>query len=166
MHSNGEGGAYEKTIGEHGVKNPTGRESASGVRHRRPRRALVGYAMVRCVRRSGSLKPIRRAPYHKAQFRVSYHASSGFIIHRTSHERVEALAVLPTPARCSLSSAPVEEISTLGDSVRGLDPQTRIWGQVEMARPLRIEFPGAVYHVTSRGNARQDIVADDRDRTQ
>ena len=23
-----------------------------------------------------------------------------------------------------------------------------------MARPLRIEFPGAVYHVTSRGNAR------------
>jgi putative transposase len=35
-----------------------------------------------------------------------------------------------------------------------------------MARPLRLEFPGAVYHVTSRGNARQDIVADDRDRTQ
>ena len=33
-----------------------------------------------------------------------------------------------------------------------------------MARPLRIEFPGAVYHVTSRGNARQDIVADDQDR--
>ncbi len=33
-----------------------------------------------------------------------------------------------------------------------------------MARPLRIEFPGAVYHVTSRGNARQDIVADDHDR--
>jgi REP element-mobilizing transposase RayT len=33
-----------------------------------------------------------------------------------------------------------------------------------MARPLRIEFPGAVYHVTSRGNARQAIVADDRDR--
>jgi len=26
-----------------------------------------------------------------------------------------------------------------------------------MARPLRIEFPGAVYHVTSRGNARQAI---------
>jgi putative transposase len=35
-----------------------------------------------------------------------------------------------------------------------------------MARPLRLEFPGAVYHVTSRGNARQDIVADDRDRTE
>jgi hypothetical protein len=27
-----------------------------------------------------------------------------------------------------------------------------------MAGPLRLEFPGAVYHVTSRGNARQDIV--------
>ncbi|MBX3324921.1 MAG: transposase [Nitrospira sp.] len=35
-----------------------------------------------------------------------------------------------------------------------------------MARPLRIEYPGAVYHVTSRGNARQDIVVDDRDRQQ
>lgn len=35
-----------------------------------------------------------------------------------------------------------------------------------MARPLRLEFPGAVYHVTARGNARQDIVADDRDRGQ
>ena len=34
-----------------------------------------------------------------------------------------------------------------------------------MARPLRIEFPGAVYHVTSRGNARQNIVEDDKDRT-
>ena len=34
-----------------------------------------------------------------------------------------------------------------------------------MARPLRLEFPGAVYHITSRGNARHDIVADDRDRT-
>ena len=30
-----------------------------------------------------------------------------------------------------------------------------------MARALRIEFPGAIYHVTSRGNARQDIAGDD-----
>jgi hypothetical protein len=35
-----------------------------------------------------------------------------------------------------------------------------------MARPLRIEFPGAVYHVTSRGNARQTIFIDDEDRGQ
>jgi REP element-mobilizing transposase RayT len=34
-----------------------------------------------------------------------------------------------------------------------------------MARPLRIEYEGAVYHVTSRGNARQDIFIDDLDRT-
>ena len=34
-----------------------------------------------------------------------------------------------------------------------------------MARPLRLEYPGAVYHVTSRGNARQAIVVDDRDRS-
>ena len=33
-----------------------------------------------------------------------------------------------------------------------------------MARPLRIEFPGALYHVTARGNARQDIFIDDEDR--
>ena len=32
-----------------------------------------------------------------------------------------------------------------------------------MARPLRIEYPGAVYHVTSRGNARQDIFLDESD---
>lgn len=33
-----------------------------------------------------------------------------------------------------------------------------------MARPLRIEYPGAVYHITSRGNARTDIFCDDADR--
>ncbi len=33
-----------------------------------------------------------------------------------------------------------------------------------MSRQLRLQFPGAVYHVTSRGNAQQDIFADDADR--
>jgi len=33
-----------------------------------------------------------------------------------------------------------------------------------MARPLRVEFEGAVYHVTSRGNAGQGIYVDDKDR--
>ena len=32
------------------------------------------------------------------------------------------------------------------------------------ARPLRIEFPGAVYHVTSRGDRREPIVLGDEDR--
>ena len=33
-----------------------------------------------------------------------------------------------------------------------------------MPRRLRIEYPGAIYHVMARGNGRQDIVGDDRDR--
>ncbi len=33
-----------------------------------------------------------------------------------------------------------------------------------MARPLRVEYEGAFYHVTSRGNARQDIFLVDSDR--
>lgn len=33
-----------------------------------------------------------------------------------------------------------------------------------MARPLRIEYPGAVYHVICRGNNRQAIFRDDQDR--
>jgi REP-associated tyrosine transposase len=34
-----------------------------------------------------------------------------------------------------------------------------------MARPLRIQYPGAVYHVTCRGNERRDIFLGDEDRT-
>lgn len=34
-----------------------------------------------------------------------------------------------------------------------------------MARPLRIEFEGALYHVTSRGNAGEKIFVDDGDRS-
>ena len=33
-----------------------------------------------------------------------------------------------------------------------------------MARPLRIEYPGAVYHVTSRGNEKKPVYRDDQDR--
>jgi hypothetical protein len=33
-----------------------------------------------------------------------------------------------------------------------------------MARPLRIEAPGATYHITSRGNERRDIFQTDEDR--
>jgi len=33
-----------------------------------------------------------------------------------------------------------------------------------VARPLRIEFPGAVYHVTALGNRREDLFVDDEDR--
>ena len=34
-----------------------------------------------------------------------------------------------------------------------------------MARPLRIEYPGALYHITSRGNSKQEIFLDDKDRS-
>lgn len=33
-----------------------------------------------------------------------------------------------------------------------------------MTRPLRLEFPGAVYHLTARGDRRGDIFLDDTDR--
>jgi putative transposase len=33
-----------------------------------------------------------------------------------------------------------------------------------MTRPLRLEFPGALYHVTARGDRREPIVEDDVDR--
>jgi len=33
-----------------------------------------------------------------------------------------------------------------------------------MARPLRIEYPGAHYHITSRGNEQKDIFKSQRDR--
>ena len=33
-----------------------------------------------------------------------------------------------------------------------------------MARPIRIEYAGALYHVTSRGDRREDIFVDDEDR--
>ena len=32
-----------------------------------------------------------------------------------------------------------------------------------MARPLRIQFPGAIYHTMARGNRRQKIFRDQRD---
>ena len=33
-----------------------------------------------------------------------------------------------------------------------------------MARPLRLEFVGALYHITSRGDGREDIFLSDHDR--
>jgi putative transposase len=33
-----------------------------------------------------------------------------------------------------------------------------------MARPLRIQYPGARYHVMNRGDQREDILRDDADR--
>ena len=35
-----------------------------------------------------------------------------------------------------------------------------------MARQIRMEYAGAVYHVMARGNQGRAVFADDRDRTQ
>ena len=35
-----------------------------------------------------------------------------------------------------------------------------------MGRPIRIEYKGALYHITSRGNERRKIFLDEKDRTQ
>ncbi|HSE87242.1 MAG TPA: hypothetical protein VLJ79_13545 [Candidatus Binatia bacterium] len=42
--------------------------------------------------------------------------------------------------------------------------QFGLWSRTA-ARPLRIEYDGALYHVTSRGNNRKTIFKDDSDRT-
>jgi hypothetical protein len=34
-----------------------------------------------------------------------------------------------------------------------------------MARPLRMNYPGAFYHVTCRGKERKNVFANDRDRS-
>jgi REP element-mobilizing transposase RayT len=34
-----------------------------------------------------------------------------------------------------------------------------------MARPIRILYPGAIYHVTTRGNDRKELFQEDEDRT-
>jgi hypothetical protein len=47
---------------------------------------------------------------------------------------------------------------------RGLIASNTIMGAANMARPLRLEFPGALYHLTARGNARARIYVDDQDR--
>ena len=46
----------------------------------------------------------------------------------------------------------------LGDELIWLTPYK------DMARPLRIEIPGGVYHVAARGNGRQTIFRDNPDR--
>jgi REP element-mobilizing transposase RayT len=35
---------------------------------------------------------------------------------------------------------------------------------VSMGRPIRREYPGALYHITSRGNERKNIFLNDGDR--
>src|SRR5439155_2774254 len=56
----------------------------------------------------------------------------------------------PSRARC---------LSSLASCQNSINSQI-----AAMSRPLRIEFPGALYHVTSRGDRREAIFDDDADR--
>lgn len=51
-------------------------------------------------------------------------------------------------------------------SVRFTNHQSLDFKDEIMARPLRIEYAGALYHVTSRGNAQADIYQQDADRNE
>jgi len=44
-----------------------------------------------------------------------------------------------------------------------VDSFIRCFYSVVMARPLRIEFPGAVYHVMNRGEAQRQVFRDQED---
>lgn len=54
-------------------------------------------------------------------------------------------------------------LSVSADSGTALALRSRTFAKSSMSRPLRIQFSGAVYHVMSRGNARQTIFLDDKD---
>lgn len=47
----------------------------------------------------------------------------------------------------------------------GIDKINMMWKYRLMARPLRIQYPGAYYHVMNRGNRREDIFITDTDRS-
>ena len=49
-------------------------------------------------------------------------------------------------------------------SVLTIDISGARWYGWGMSRKLRIEYPGAMYHVMNRGDQREDIFRDDEDR--
>src|SRR6266436_9180738 len=44
-----------------------------------------------------------------------------------------------------------------------LDREAAVWHPARVARKLRIQYPGAVYHVMNRGDRREAIFEDDQD---
>lgn len=81
----------------------------------------------------------------------------GEVIEGNWRELVSGLAPCAAPSSCSFSPhrawiSPSTE-PAICDIV------------MVMSRPLRIQFPGALYHITSRGDGRDPIYFDDSDRT-
>lgn len=58
----------------------------------------------------------------------------------------------------------VERLSLNSAGWHRTPAQDGVRGEGDMARPLRIQYPGAYYHVTCRGNERREIFRDDGDR--
>jgi hypothetical protein len=58
-------------------------------------------------------------------------------------------------------------ITSMGLGVKSLPLTFSATGDIDrfMARPLRIFYPNAFYHVTCRGNERREIYRDDNDRS-
>src|ERR1700682_2543332 len=61
----------------------------------------------------------------------------------------------------AVSGSAVSESAVLESAVLGSDLYYILRS---VARPLRVEYPGAVYHVSSRGHERSSIFRDDEDR--
>jgi REP element-mobilizing transposase RayT len=73
------------------------------------------------------------------------------------------------PTECSFEWGQALGPVTNGEGERDESRTTLRWAPAlayagEMARPLRIAPPGGIFHVTARGNRRQEIFFDDRDR--
>jgi len=58
---------------------------------------------------------------------------------------------------------PIHPGEVLKEELAEINMSTNAFAQVlhVVARPVCIEFPDAVYHMTSRGNAREPILIDD-----
>jgi REP element-mobilizing transposase RayT len=72
-------------------------------------------------------------------------------------------------ADASRSSEPADRGNVLSSPhvpAGGSNLARRLQLPATMSRPLRLQFADAMYHVMSRGNARQDIYVDDADRQQ
>ena len=80
------------------------------------------------------------------------------------HPGLHARALRRVARRCKPSPGTNSAVGCLGSGTGSSLPfpvGTTLHRQ--MGRPLRIEFPGAVYHVTSRGNRREMTYRDDED---
>jgi hypothetical protein len=75
------------------------------------------------------------------------------------HEGESRCGVPPSPSpRLSPDGAEGEQLGV------SLEVDARRYFASALARPLRLAFPGALYHVTSRGNARLAVYHDAKDR--